>query len=170
MPQVVQVKRNHRKRYAAIAGGMVAVLLIVVSVVGYSVWRSMSSAQDIVSQADALNAQGKYQDAYDKLQQAYGWAFTNQDKVLLTSRLASTKYDMGDFKAALKYYQHLDTLQPHNAGTLVDIGDLAVQTGDKAAAVKAYSEAIPLMQAGPKGPTTAANIQNLQQEVAELQK
>lgn len=170
MPQVVQVKPNHRKRYAAVAGGMVAVVLVVVAVVGYSIWRTIPSAQDVVNQVDTLNSEGKYQNAYDKLQQAYGWAFTNRDKAILTSRLASTKYDMGDYNAALKYYRQLDTLQPNNPSTLVSIGDLAVQIGNKDTAVKAYNEAIPLMQSGPKGPTTADNIQNLQQEVAELQK
>ena len=153
-------------------GSVAAIVVVVAAVFALSFWGSIPSAKDTAAQADALDAQAKYQDAYNKLQHAYsyGWAFSTSDKALLLSRLAATKYDMGDYPQALKYYQQMDQLQPHNVATLVTMGDLAVQMGDKATAIKAYNEAIPLMQAGHAGPTTAANIARLKQQVAEMQK
>lgn len=170
MPQVEKVKlvRNHRPARFAVSV-VIGVLILAGLVAGYVAWSLIPKASEVVTQADTLDGMGKYSDALTKLQMAQPWAWSKSDKALILSRLAATKYDMGKYQEALTYYKQLDNLQPNNAGTLESMGEVAVQAGDKATAISAYQQAIPIMQSGPQGPTTAANIQALKKQVAEMQ-
>ena len=90
MPQVDRVNESHRKRNIG-AGVVVGVSVLVVAIVGFLVWKQIPSATTTANQVDALTAKGRYQDAYDQLQKAYGRATTTSDKALILSRLAATK-------------------------------------------------------------------------------
>lgn len=167
MPQVesVKPKRHHTRVIALVA---VAVVVAVLGAAGFLAWRMVPSAGDSVKKADALDDQGKYAEALDLLQTANGRALSKDDKALVVSRLAATYSDMGDNPNALKYYQQLDQLDPNNYATLMNIGELAQNMGNKPLAVSTYSKAIDLLKAGKPNIGTQAKIDTLTAAVAAL--
>lgn len=165
MPQIIQPKRSRRPLYIAIA-----VAVVVLLVVGYVVWRLVPSATTTVKQADALNLQGNYTQAYAKLKSAYGRAVTNGDKALILSRLAGTAYALDQKEQALKYYEELNRRSPHGYATLTSMGDIATELGHKDVAISAYKEALQIEKDGPKHERTAAEIVRLSELIDELEK
>lgn len=169
MPQVTQVKPAQRRKW--LKAGFAVVAVLVLAVIGYVVWYNFGGPRTaaVVKQAEQLDSVGKYSEALTQLQAAQKWQVRKTDKAAILAELAATSYDLQQFKTSLDYYKQLNTLQPHNMSTLVTLGDVALQVGDKQTAISAYSEVIPLMEKGPKGPTTQNNIDDLKQTVKELQ-
>lgn len=168
MPQVVLVKpgqKQFKKVLAAVLAGVV-----VLAVAGYFVWRLVPPAADTVKQADVLDANGEYQASYVKLHSAYSRAMTNSDKVLILSRLALVTENLGKHDEALNYYIELDRRQPHQAGTLLNLGNVAMEQNRKDVALSAYRQALELEKSAPEGPRKQSGIDGLTSLISQLEK
>ena len=167
MPQVELPKppERHWSRTLLKLGAV----LLAVALVGYVVWRLVPTAATSVKQADALDANGKYQESYAKLHNAYTRAVTGSDKALILSRLAPVTENLGRHDEALTYYTELDHRQPHQAGNLVAMGNVAVELGRKDVALAAYREALDLEKAEPQGPRTQVAVSGLTSLISQLE-
>jgi tetratricopeptide (TPR) repeat protein len=170
MPQVAPVRPVNRHRRLFVAGAVFVLLIAIgVGVAAYYHWNSVPSATTSAAKADNLNAQGNYTQALSLLQNANQRSMSNSDKELLLSRLAATSADMGSNHQALEYFQQLNQLQPNNYSTLMNIGNLAVQLGDKQDALTAYQQALVAQRAQKPGIYYQDDIDQLTQTIAELQ-
>lgn len=168
MPQVELMKVSHPQRKMVLL--RVLLVMVVLGAGGYLFWRLVPSATSTAKQADALDANGEYQQSYAKLHNAYVRAITNGDKVLILSRLAPVTENLGKHDEALKYYIELDHRQPHNSGTLLDMGRVAMEQGNNSVALSAYRQALELEKSAPDGPRKQDGIDGLTATVNQLEK
>lgn len=167
MPQVELVKPGQKRRSKVLLG-MLAVGLVLVAG-AYLFWRLVPSAANTAKQADALDANGQYQQSYAKLHNAYVRAIFNSDKVLILTRLAPVTENLGKHAEALTYYIELDKRQPHQAATLLDMGNVAMEQGNKAVALSAYRQVLALEKAAPDGPRKQNSIDGLNSLISQLE-
>jgi tetratricopeptide (TPR) repeat protein len=145
---------------------MAAIVLVVGA---YFTWRLLPFAQATVKQADTLNEQGKYDEAFAKLQTGYNRALRKGDKTLLLSRMAATKSNMGQYSQAVEYYKQVAKMQPEDLATQVSLGEQAALAGDKPAAIAAYQKAVVLVQKLPQTDRTKFAIKEYNRAIEALQ-
>jgi tetratricopeptide (TPR) repeat protein len=170
MPQVEQARpvvRHKRYKAAIVVVGVVVIMIVATGY--YFYWRLVPSASTTVAAADKLDAEGSYTQAFSELQSAYSRAIYKSDKILLLSRLAATSADMSNNQQALQYFQQLNQLQPNNYSTLMNVGNLAVQQGNKQAALAAYQQALTIRKSQKPGMYWQDDINQLDQTIAGLQ-
>jgi tetratricopeptide (TPR) repeat protein len=168
MPQVGLSKSSHPQRMKVLS--RVLAIVMVLCAGGYLFWRLVPSAATTAKQADRLDANGEYQQSYPKLKSAYTRAISNSDKVTILSRLSPVAENLGKHDEALGYYIELNQLEPHQAPTLLDLGNVAMEQGRKDVALPAYQEALNLEKAAPDGPRKQNGIIALTGLISQLEK
>jgi tetratricopeptide (TPR) repeat protein len=104
------------------------------------VLRFRNAEQGLSRARDAARA-GRLDDAA----QAYAAAIASSpDSAFLYRELAAVERQQGKAEAALEHFRKAASLDPGDAGTLAQIGDLLVAAGDFEGAAKAYGDAIAL--------------------------
>jgi tetratricopeptide (TPR) repeat protein len=165
MPQIDAVEHKTSMKPWLFAGGVLVLLLAC----GYLLWRLVPTPAQSMKQAEALMQQGDFSGAFNVLQGAYNRAFAKSDRVLLLSEMAGAKSGMKDHAGALQMYRQLNDLAPNNYSYLVEWGDEAYDDGDKADAVKAYTQALDTLGSGASGPVTHAAALSMQTRLKVLQ-
>jgi tetratricopeptide (TPR) repeat protein len=170
MPQVAPEWPVNRHKRLIVAGAVFILLTGTgIAVAAYYHWVSVPTAAASAAKADNLNAQGNYTQALGLLQNANQRTMSNNHKALLLSRLAATSADLGSNQQALEYFQQLNQLQPNNYATLMNIGDLAVQLGEKQVALTSYQQALMVRKVQTPGIYYQDDIDQLTQTIAGLE-
>jgi hypothetical protein len=83
--------------------------------------------------------------------------------------LAPVTENLGKHDEALGYYIELDHRQPHQAATLLDMGNVAMEQNRKDLALSAYRQVVELEKSAPDGPRKQVTINGLTALINQLE-
>jgi tetratricopeptide (TPR) repeat protein len=170
MPQVEAVKpKKNRRGVARVVAVLIAVLLVVAAGM-YLNWLFNPSVASQVAKATNLDASNNFSQAEKVLKAALPRAINKNDKENVLQGLGATEYDLAKYPESVSYYQQANSLDPGQESILFELAQAAQSAQNNSVELSADKQLLPIVQAQDNGPTRQADINDLQNRIAELQK